>query len=360
MAKSYLAPGWPWYVSDQRLFFGTQEVRKADLPTFQPLNEWWGRDASRVYCAGSEMRGADVRTFHVLNALYAKDACHAYTIKGPIREAHVSTFAAVGPTIHAFNTENGYAKDEQAVFHTTVGGKACVVAGADAASFASRGHGYGVDRSAVYFERKKLPGANPASWQHIRGPHSRSEKMAYVLGQRIRGANGTCLESLPILEVSEYWSRDDKAYYRWDTPSDPEPYLKMFRQCFIFVGKVSKVSLTWNRTESLDPMRSDSWAIAQHAWIGVDCKEWIQKPNLDVGESVRVGEPITFGSGLHLGLLASRAWMDEDRIWILRPIQDPQQADGRLKLSSARVWWEYSSFDQLDGIKKTIAALACS
>ena len=110
MARSYLAPGWPWCVSDQRLFFGMQEVRRADIQTFQPLSVFWGRDANRVYCAGSEMRGADVRTFRVLNPLYALDARHAYTINGPIPAADVSTFTAVGATDHAFSTTNGYSR----------------------------------------------------------------------------------------------------------------------------------------------------------------------------------------------------------------------------------------------------------
>lgn len=359
MAKSYLAPGWPWIVSDGRLFFGgMHEVRKADLATFQPLSDWWGRDAKRVYCAVSEIRDADVRTFQVLNSLYAKDARNAYTIKGPIADADASTFEAIGPTEHPFNTTNGYAKDAHCVYHAIEGGKASVIKGADAASFIARDNGYGSDKSTVYFERKKIPGADPQNWRHLRGPHSKSGKNAYILGQRIRGANGDYLESLPILEMRERWCRDDKGYYRWDQPNDPSAYWKEFRRCFIFVGKVSKVSLTWNRTEPLDPTRSESWAIADHSWIFVDCKEWIQKPDLAVAETPQLGEPFRFGEGLHLKLLEHRAWMDEDRIWIFRPVPDNQHADRRLMLSSTELWWEYSALNQLDCIRKTIAETA--
>jgi hypothetical protein len=354
MANSYLVPGWPWFVKEQRLFFGMQEVRRADIQTFQPLSVFWGRDANRVYCAGSEMRGADVRTFRVLNPLYALDARHAYTINGPIPAADVSTFTAVGATDHAFSTTNGYAKDARFVFHTIVEGKACVIKGADPASFTSRGHGFGSDKLAVYFERKKLAGADTNTWQHIRGPHSHSGEKGYILEKRIRGANGKCLESLPIL-TTEYWSRDDKDYYHLDRASDPQAYFEVFRRCFIFLGKVSKVSLTWNRTEQLDPTHADSWAIAQHAWIFVGCKEWIQKPDLEVADAPRLGEPFKFGEGLHLSLLASRSWMEEDRIWIFTPVQDYQRVEERLVLSSTMVWWEYSALDQLDSIRKTIA-----
>ncbi len=356
MARSYLVPGWNWFIQDQRLFFGMQEVRSADVSTFQPLNEWWGKDAKRGYCAGSVMSVADVKTFGVLNSLYAKDSRNAYTIKGPIIGADVSTFATEGPTEHAFNATNGYAKDVRFVYHTIVGGKACVIKGADAASFSSRGNGYGADDSHVYFERKKVPGADPAKWRHIRGPHSHSETNAYILGQRIRGANGNCLESLPFLRSQGYWSRDDKGYYLWDKLSDPEPYWKEFRECYIFRGQVSKVSLRWNTTESLDPMRADSWAIADHGWFFVDCKEWIQKPDLDVVETPQIGVPFRFGEGLYLKLLAQRTWMDEDRIWIFKPDQDSQRVEKRIVLFNAPRWWEYSSLDQLDSIQKTIAA----
>lgn len=355
MARSYLVPGWNWFIQDQRLFFGMQDLRRADVSTFQPLNEWWGKDAKRVYLTSSEMRNADAETFCVLNSLYAKDVRNAYTIMGRISGADVSTFAAVGPTEHAFNATNGYAKDAQSVYHTIVGGKPCVIKGADAASFTSRGNGHGTDDSHVYFERKKVPGADPAKWRHIRGPHSHSETNAYILGQRIRGANGNCLESLPILETAEYWSRDDKGYYRWDKLSDPESYWKQFRECYIFRGNVSKVSLKWNTTESLDPTRADSWAIADHGWFFVNCKEWIQKPDLDIVETPQIGVPFRFGEGLYLKLLAQRTWMSEDRIWIFKAVQDCQRVEKRLVLINTKLWWEYSSLDQLNSLQRTIA-----
>jgi len=356
MAKSVLVPGWPWYVKDGRLHWAMQQARRASVATFEPLGEYWGRDAERVYVAGSEMRDADRETFQVLNTLYAKDRRKAYTLKGPIAEADAATFEAIGPTEHAFNTTNGYAKDSRNVYHTTVGGKACVIKGADADSFVSRGHGYGSDSSAVYFERKRVPGADPAAWRLLRGPHSCSGTNAYVLGQRIGGADGRRLESLPVLEGPECWSRDDNGYYRWTEPGDPRQYFQEFRRCFVFLGKVSGVSLTWDRTNPLPPELEDSWAIAKHAWIDVVCREWLQKPDVHVTEIPKLGEPFRFGQGLRLCLLAPPTWMHEDRIWIFRPIEDPSWADGRLVLSCSEIWWEYLSLSQIDIIQSLIAA----
>lgn len=223
MPREILLPGSVWAVSDQRLFFGMQEIRKADLSSFHVLGEWWARDATKAYCAGSEIRDANVNTFQVLNTLYAKDARRAYTMKGPILEVDdVACFEVIGGTDHPFNTSNGYAKDSRRVYHTILGAKACEIKGADAASFIARGHGYGSDKANVYYERKKVVGADPTKWQHIRGPHSRSGKNAYFLGKRIRGADGESLESLPQLLAGHCWSRDSNNYYRDDQPADPK------------------------------------------------------------------------------------------------------------------------------------------
>lgn len=353
---TFLVPGWPWFVKEGRLHWGMQPTRRADVATFQPLGKYWGRDVSRVYCAGSEMRDADPETFRVLNDLYAKDARNAYTLKGPIAGADAPSFQAVGPTEHAFNTTNGYAKDDRAVYHTTLGGTACVIKGADTATFTPRGFGYGSDGTAVYYERKKVPGADPATWQHVRGPHSRSGKAAYVLGQRVRGADGNRLESLPILGVGEYWSRDVTGYYHWAEARDHREYLAAFRECFIFLGRVSGISLTWGRTNSLPPGDDRSWAVAEHAWIEVVCEEWLQRPAVEVAGAPVIGKAFRFGEGLRLSLLSPPRWTDERRAWILRPAQDPTRAERRLLLFSVPLWWEYGSPDRIDAITSLVEA----
>jgi hypothetical protein len=359
MAQQTLVPGWSWYIDKQRLFFGMQQMRRADLGSFRPLNEWWGLDANRVYCAGSEMRDADPKTFTVLNSLYAKDARQAYTIKGPIPDVEdTSTFQAVGPTEHPFNAENGYAKDSQHVYHTTLGGKASVVKGADPTTFRALGRGYGADKSTLFFERKKVPSADPETWEHIRGPHSRDAENAYFLGRRIPGADLNSLESLPFLGMTGYWSRDDNGYFNQEKSAEPEEYFREFRCGFIFRGEVVQVKLSYvdgSDRVPLDPTRSDSWAIAQHARIDVDCKEWIQKPDINITEFPPPGQPFKIGQALRLRDLAEGNWMKEERIWILTPRQDHTQRAKRMLLGSTDHWWEYSQLDQLDAIQKTMA-----
>jgi hypothetical protein len=355
MPKTYLVPGWSWLVIKEKTYFGTTLIRGADLSTFQPLNSWWAKDAKRVYCAGTAIRGADPETFQVLNELYAKDAQRAYTIQGPIREVtDPSTFIAFGPTDHPFNSANGYAKDANTVFHTTVGGKACVLKNADAASFIARGNGYGSDKTTMYFERRKIKDTDPAEWQYILGPYSRSGSIAYFNGEEIRGIDGEYLQPLPILRMPSYWCRDQRGYIdHLSGATNPAVYFEDFRKFFIFIGKVSKVELRWEHT-SLDPTKADSWEKAQHAWVHVDGKEWLQRPALDAPGFPRQHEPFRFGEAFHLPLLASLDWMNEDRIWVFhvdkldfgKPLQH-----GFFLMS---LWWQYSAMSMRGIIEKTI------
>jgi hypothetical protein len=308
------------------------------------------------------MRSVNRDTFRVLNDLYAKDAHAAYTLKGAIADADVSAFEAIGSTEHAFNTTNGYAKDKQQVFHTTLGGKACVVKGAEAATFVARGHGYGSDSSAVYFERKRVAGADPKTWRFLRGPHSVSGKKAYFLGERISGADGDSCISLPAvdwLDCCYWWCRDNEGYYRLKEAMPSEPYLAAFGKCFIFVGNVCGVSLTWDRKNQLDPHKQESWAVAEHVWIDVVCSRWLQKPDIELANVPKLGEPFRFGQGLRLSLLAPSTWMNEERIWSIVPHEDTGWADNRLTLSCASHWWEYSSIEQI-GLFEDLISLAGS
>lgn len=357
MESPYLVPGWSWHVKDGRLGWGMQSMRGADVATFQALSCFWGRDANRIYVAGSEMRDADPATFQVLNPLYAKDARAVYTLKGPIKEADPATFEAIGPWEHFFNTTNGYAKDCNHVYHTILGGKACIVKGADATSFTACGNGYGQDNSSVFFERTKLAGAAPRDWKHLCGPHSRASKNAYVLGRFIRGADGRRLESLPILNTADYWARDDEAYYHWDKPNDRDQYLSAFHDAFVFLGKAASISLSWNqRSVELSAEDPNSWSIADFAWLTITCKEWLQKPNLQVEQLPDIGEMYKHGAALHFKLHFPPTWMNEDRIWIFRTVQDVVPTARKPRLLSTQVWWGYSSRDHASLIQSLIEA----
>ena len=354
MDKSKYAGNGPWWTRDDHVYFDEGKLSPVDISSFQPLGTTWARDAKRVYSHGLVIRGADPATFIAINSLYGKDDHHIYTLTGKMKEIEASTFVGIGPTAHWFNTENGYGKDSQFVYHTTVGGKACALKKADTLSFTSLGNGFGCDQAAVYFETKQLSGADPAEWNHIRGPHSRSGNKGYCLNKRIRGADGHRLESLPILESPDYWSRDEKGFFRWDEPRDSREYLDVFRDCFIFVGKVSNVELTYRRVHQIPADAPASWEFASHAWIWVVCKQWLQQPDVAVAEAPVIGELFRFGEGLHLNLLAPPTWMNEDRIWIFMPTQNYSRVEPSLRLSSVPLWSEYLALSQLEFIKGLI------
>lgn len=353
MARVPVVAGWPWFVEAGDLYFGTvTKVSKADIATFQPLGDWWGRDCKHVFCAGRAIRDADVSSFRVLNRLYAKDAHRAYTIKGPIEAADAKTFQAMGPTIHPFNTHNGFAKDSRNVYHSVVGGVASLVKGADPESFRACGNGYGCDNRTVYFERKALPNADPTNWIHIAGVHSRSGDYAFFRDSQIPGASGSRLQSLPLLSYGEEWSRDDKQYFCREEPRDPRSYLEIMRQCFIFVGKAVDVNLSSNG-QPLDPDEAHSWEYADHGWIHVVCEKWLQEPPTKVEEKPKIGEPFKFGE-CDLSYLASQTWMKENRIWIFNTFRDRSRKGKKLCLSRAPVWWQYSALHELGKIEGLI------
>jgi hypothetical protein len=212
-----------------------------------------------------------------------------------------------------------------------------------------------MDASAVYFQRKKLAGAKPGEWRHVRGPHSRSGKNAYCLEKKIRGADGRHLVSLPILGTGDFWSRDDKGYYRFDQPADPKPYFEEFRKCCIVVGLAVHAALTWKQTYSFPPQRPESWELAGHVWITVTCKGILQKSESPFEYSLEEGKDVRLGEGFHLNLLYPTSWLEEDRIWIFRPIQDQSRRERPVFFRPSQVWWEYSSMTDLEFVKNLIA-----
>ncbi len=353
---SVIVRGWPWCEASGKLYFGgMHHIRYADRSTFDVLSKWWARDSKNVYSAGSVIRDADVESFTVLNELYAKDANRAYTMMGPIKGADVSTFTSIGDTKHPCSTYKRYAKDSQAVYHTTKGGKACLMKAADPATFTPLSHGYGCDSKHVFCERTKLPGAKPDEWEFIRGHHSRSAERAFLWNKRIKGARGNSLRSLPMIDFLDIWCRDDKSFFNRTSPANPQDYFLDFLNCFIFVGKVDHVELKCTQDDkevSVD--EPDAWMLAGHAWIYVTPSKWLQKPSMDGVPTPKIGKPVRFGQGMYLDSLTEGNWMDEDRIWMLQAHQDSSHVEPHCFFSCVNVWWEYLHLSELGFITDLI------
>ncbi|WP_425617799.1 DKNYY domain-containing protein [Anatilimnocola sp. NA78] len=358
MIVKYLVPGWIWHLRDGALHFGVDPMPRADLSTFVPLSDTWARDATRVYCFSREMRDADISTFRVLNSLYAKDSNFAYTMAGKIKGADAETFEVVGPIGHPFNTFNGYAKDRNQVFFHVQGGKVSPLKGADPNTFRTFGNGFASDASTVYCERTKLHGAKPADWIPLLGPYSRSGGTAYFRNEKIAGARADQLVPLPIIDYNK-WSRAGNDFFCGSQPGDSGEYLAQFRECFVFRGRATNIKLRWMNWQAdvqLDPLDPIAWQVAGASSIELVADQWLQQPKVQVKDHPQLGNPI-WVPGTDTELLTEQTWLNEDRVWVLRPVQMKRRAKLR-DLFPCDAWHQYSQLDQLPVIEQLIADAA--
>ena len=327
------------------------------------LSDCWSRDSEYVYSCDTRVKNADPQSFTVLNEHYAVDRERVYTPHSPITEADRSSFRTVGPVFHWFNVSNAYAADESKVYHTEFLYKARVLKTATPKSFRALTHGYGADEKNVYWGWKQLPGAAPADWEFVGGPHSRSGKNAYCFAKKVKGADGRTLTSLPVIDSGEYWCRTDSSFYNWENAGDGRDYLKKFADCFIFIGRVVNIAISDKRRESVPLDNPNRWILANHMWLDVKVSSWLQKPNVVLASPLIDSAPIRFGEGMHFHELSDESWLGGDRIWILKPVQSHRHVQPHLVLEITGNWWEssrLSNLELIDGLIKESRMLAAS
>jgi hypothetical protein len=81
--------------------------------------------------------------------------------------------------------------------------------------------------------------------------------------------------------------------------------------------------------------------IADHAWIYVTPSRWLQKPNVAEVTTPEVGKPLRFGEAIRLDLLSARDWMDEERIWMLKAVEESSRKGRHFFFTCAGYWWDY-------------------
>lgn len=164
-----------WTTQDGKVLWRHYPVRGADAKSFVPIDETWAKDAKHVYCQYSILKGADVSTFEVLNPLWARDRTTAYYTHGRIAEANASTFKALDTGIVPVGDGHdalhaGFATDGDSVFfYMMTIGKPSKLPKADSASFQVVGPRFGRDFKAAYFERFRIPRADPAGLSFLGG-----------------------------------------------------------------------------------------------------------------------------------------------------------------------------------------------
>lgn len=171
-----------YIIKDGTVLWNGKPVPQADAATFQILGGAWARDAKRIYMQGGAKK-FDLASFEFLNAVYVKDAAAVHDWSGAIKGADPATFEALDPGV--FFDENicpkawarGYARDANAVYyHDQMFGKATPLKGADPKTFVSLCNDYGLDAKGVWWQKQKLPKADPATWVPLRRMWSRDRE----------------------------------------------------------------------------------------------------------------------------------------------------------------------------------------
>lgn len=159
------------FVKDQyAVYFDQVRVTNADPASFQVVNEFYAKDAQRVFYYGSytdKYNGihevpCQGSSFSVLAYPYSKDDANAFYLYFKIPEADAKTFSVVG---------HNFAKDKANVYLKTK-----TLAGADAATFTIVPHdetssleeiGYTMDKNHIFWQDKMVTGANVVTFKTL-------------------------------------------------------------------------------------------------------------------------------------------------------------------------------------------------
>lgn len=137
-----------------------------------------------------------------------------------------------------FTCCNGYKIESDEVYfvdwNEARGKKKVLIRGADAKTFKALDQSrYAIDKNSVYYEEKKLAGADPKTFVSLPSYYGKDKHYAFRGASKIEGANG---ETFKILEGGVY-SRDNKDYF-FETAALHVSDIKSFK----FLNEVDKYS----------------------------------------------------------------------------------------------------------------------
>lgn len=172
-------------VSGSKVTYGVKDqgmIRETELPgvdaaSFEVLSKRYGRDKARVYRCATLLEGADPKTFELLGdgTLYARDA-----------QAVWVNSRQVSRDPEHFEILTGlWSKDSKQVFFSSD-----LVSQAQAATFQpiEGSHYAGKDEQHVFWRTKVIPGADPQSYELLKGEYARDKNQAMRADKVLEGA----------------------------------------------------------------------------------------------------------------------------------------------------------------------------
>ena len=224
---------YPYSTNGDKVYFCGSEIKKADLDSFVVYPEYipWAKDKKTVYRQSYPFGKVDKDTFKVLNYSFVKDKLNVWTLNGKMDKVDIKTFEVCDSgKVHIRDgmldgrlikviLSMGYGKDKDNVYYYNQEDekayKPKIVNGALPDTFVSMDNGrFGHDANCVYYQNKKLKGANPKTWKLFKAESLYSkDKKVYYKDQIIQGAD---VETFELIGKLTTFARDKNNYYNVD------------------------------------------------------------------------------------------------------------------------------------------------
>lgn len=178
-----------------------------DRQTFAQLDVFWSKDKNHVYYMWNVTTVNDPDSFQVINYETGKDKDHVYWNSQFIGGCYV--VAGADPNTYVlYGNSSAYARDKNHVFYIT--SKTInnpVIGGADPNTFSILpGWGYSKDKNSVYFETKRVEGADQKSFKVIDGQatdYGLDDRYVYCDGIKLENSDATTFTTIDAYKAKD-------------------------------------------------------------------------------------------------------------------------------------------------------------
>ncbi|MEO8666841.1 MAG: DKNYY domain-containing protein [Ignavibacteria bacterium] len=186
-------------------------VDEADVSTFKPISNEYGKDKNHVYYGAKIINQADPATFEYLGGPYSRDKNTGF-FQDKILSDDGSNFVVL-PNVDN-PTAISYAKDSRTVYKGNL-----IFEGADPASFEFipmyNGNSLTHDKNNVYFNDLPVPDADGSQFKKVTGFYFKDNENAWalLLGKDIAWVEIPDVDAPGFTGLKEYYAKDKNNVY---------------------------------------------------------------------------------------------------------------------------------------------------
>ncbi|HRH70058.1 MAG TPA: DKNYY domain-containing protein [Flavobacteriales bacterium] len=159
-----------------------QELEGADAATFTVLGHEHGKDRAQAWYQDRPFGVADLNSLMALDTRFTKDDVHAYLDRKPVPGSHGRSFALIDHN-HASDTLHRY------YILRSANDVAIAPIPCDIASFSVVDYHYALDMDHVFYEGRRIPGAEPGGFVVLGTCYARDGRGVFFRDERIEGAD---------------------------------------------------------------------------------------------------------------------------------------------------------------------------